>query len=635
MSRYIIDPPKKQWDLLPQQLTPGEYEVFELFDVKLPPEWEMYVQPHLNGLRPDLVLLNPYAGIAVYEIKDWNLTSIQYSIQSNQISRNPLKKIKLYEEQLLELYCPRLNDRFGRAAKQAITAGLIFTQVPHVLVENLLIPFRAHHYPKMDKYQQYYPLVGMESLVESDLDTLFPQCKNWGRQNPSSIMSEDIADDLRSWLKDPAFSQEQRKPLELDEHQRRIATTRTETGYRRVKGPAGSGKSLVLAARAAELARDGKRVLVCTYNITLMNYLRDLVARHARDLAARQGTRPKVIRQQIEFFNFHYWCRLVCIHTGHEKRYKQLWATYEDEEVLKYHLAELVQRIYDPSIEEEDEYVVLSDAPPRYDAILVDEGQDYELPWWHTLRKAVEQDGGEMLLVADKTQNIHGTAEAWTEETMIGSGFRGPWVELKISYRLPPLIIPILEKFIADFPIEEADIPDRCIAELDLYPIELRPVHVPSGMPIVEIVDICFKEVRLQMRCLKPDTAIPDITFLAQNNDMGRAFVKRCEQEGIHIVHTFSQDGRDSRSQKLAFFQGDARVKATTLHSFKGWEARHLVLYVSRITSPEDRALFYTALTRLKRHTHGSMLTVISSCPDLYDFLRKQGEQEGEYSLHR
>ena len=159
----------------------------------------------------------------------------------------------------------------------------------------------------MDKYQQYYPLVGMESLVESDLDTLFPQCKNWGRQNPSSIMSEDIADDLRSWLKDPAFSQEQRKPLELDEHQRRIATTRTETGYRRVKGPAGSGKSLVLAARAAELARDGKRVLVCTYNITLMNYLRDLVARHARDLAARQGTRPKVIRQQIELFNFHYW----------------------------------------------------------------------------------------------------------------------------------------------------------------------------------------------------------------------------------------------------------------------------------------------------------------------------------------
>ena len=61
-------------------------------------------------------------------------------------------------------------------------------------------------------------------------------------------------------------------------------------------------------------------------------------------------------------------------------------------------------------------------------------------------------------------------------------------------------------------------------------------------------------------------------------------------------------------------------MKATTLHSFKGWEGRHLVLYVSRIASAEDCALFYTALTRLKKHPNGSMLTVVSTCPDLYDF---------------
>ena len=74
--------------------------------------------------------------------------------------------------------------------------------------------------------------------------------------------------------------------------------------------------------------------------------------------------------------------------------------------------------------------------------------------------------------------------------------------------------------------------------------------------------------------------------------------------------------------KKLAFFLGDAKIKATTLHSFKGWESRHLVLYVSRITSPGDRALFYTAITRLKKHPNGSMLTVVSACsdPDLYNF---------------
>lgn len=67
---------------------------------------------------------------------------------------------------------------------------------------------------------------------------------------------------------------------------------------------------------------------------------------------------------------------------------------------------------------------------------------------------------------------------------------------------------------------------------------------------------------------------------------------------------------------------GDARVKATTLHSFKGWEARALVLYVSDTLSEQQMALVYTGLTRIKRHSEGSFLTVVSSLPDLDAFGR-------------
>ena len=59
----------------------------------------------------------------------------------------------------------------------------------------------------------------------------------------------------------------------------------------------------VWAARAAELAIEDKQVLVCTYNITLMNYLRDLVARHARSLANQQVMPSQVTRQRIEYRN--------------------------------------------------------------------------------------------------------------------------------------------------------------------------------------------------------------------------------------------------------------------------------------------------------------------------------------------
>ena len=100
------------------------------------------------------------------------------------------------------------------------------------------------------------------------------------------------------------------------------------------------------------------------------------------------------------------------------------------------------------------------------------------------------------------------------------------------------------------------------------------------------------------MQLLQEDTAIPDIVLLAQNNSLGLNFVERCSQNNIRVLHTFGMDNIldhgvdsirknvDSRRRKLSFFLGDARIKATTLLSFKGWEARHLV-----VQNQQDRVL--------------------------------------------
>ncbi len=434
MSR-LIDPPREQWDRLLTTLTTGECTVAELFDDKLPNEWEMYIQPHLNGLRPDFVLLNPNAGIAVFEVKDWDLTALDYYVDysgtgeprlmarqksGNSFSRqcdNPVNKIRLYKDELFGLYCPRLKDNSGLAV---ITAGIIFTRSPRAQVQKLFAPFRDRD-DGIAKYPQYYPLSGSDDVQSGNIAHLFPE---WWRTSSKS-MCEDTANDLRGWLKEPAFSREQREPLEMNNQQRRLATTRTSSGYRRLKGPAGSGKSLVLAARSAELATEGKEVLVCSFNITLLNYLRDLAARHVG--------RQRVVRRRITFLNFHSWCKRVCLATGHEQAYKELWGdSSEDRElstnaVLENRMAQLVQRIYNGQSQDS------GTTPLFYDAILVDEGQDFRLNWWQTLRKA-GKDGGEMLLVADKTQNIYGTAGAWTEQAMVGAGFQGgPWAQLSTS----------------------------------------------------------------------------------------------------------------------------------------------------------------------------------------------------------
>jgi len=77
-STHFTSPPLEELDRLRQPLTPGEQLVLEFFLENLTTDWEIYIQPHLNGLRPDFVLLSPQKGIAVYEVKDWDLRALEY-----------------------------------------------------------------------------------------------------------------------------------------------------------------------------------------------------------------------------------------------------------------------------------------------------------------------------------------------------------------------------------------------------------------------------------------------------------------------------------------------------------------------------------------------------------------------------
>src|SRR5690606_2789167 len=120
----IVSPPVEELSRLRTPLTDGEKKVFDLFNENLSPDWEIYIQPHLNGLRPDFVLLNPRVGVAVFEVKDWNLDAMTYQIERNQNGiphlfgikegkkfriENPADKLALYKQEIHDLYCPRLN----------------------------------------------------------------------------------------------------------------------------------------------------------------------------------------------------------------------------------------------------------------------------------------------------------------------------------------------------------------------------------------------------------------------------------------------------------------------------------------------------------------------------------------------
>ncbi len=607
----LISPPVTEHDSLRQPLTDGEKIVFEFFDRCLPIEWEIYLQPHLNGLKPDFVLLHPKNGIAVFEVKDWNLDALHYfcnrstgkpRLMGNDgrrtfslESQNPVSKIEIYKNEIFELYCPRLKEGSGFGA---ITAGVIFPFTEKQRIEDLFKPFRD--VKNMSSYPNLYPLIGADTIAKEDINKAL---KRWNKVDDR--MSDELAEDLRSWLTEPSFVKDQRSSLEISSEQRKLITTRTDTGYRRIKGSAGSGKSIVLAARAAELASSGLNVLVCTFNITLLNYLRDVSVRW----------KGSFVKNSITWLHFHALCQRIAIESGHEEQYKQLWKKYNPDTVLNEKMADLLLEICSNT----NEYSV-------YNAILVDEGQDFRLKWWQVLRQLLKPNG-EMLLVADKTQDVYGTASAWTDEAMTNSGFRGKWVDkLDVSYRMPPKLIEITRQFAEAFlPETLRQIPISPNLELDsyIYPCEIKWQQIHHN----QIVDVTIEVVLDMMKTANPEEklAIADITIIVDSETIGINLSNKLNSDyQIRCIDTFDRDktqNSQSRRKKIGFFMGDARVKLTTIHSFKGWESRLLVLVMTKAKRQKDLSIIYAGLTRLKRSEHGtSNLSIVCCASELGSF---------------
>ena len=258
----------------------------------------------------------------------------------------------------------------------------------------------------------------------------------------------------------------------------------------------------------------------------------------------------------------------------------------------------------------------------KYDAILVDEGQDFRLSWWNSLRAAL-REGGEMLLVADYTQDLYGTATAWTDEAMKGAGFRGPWVVLERNHRLPRAMIPHVQRFAEEFLPRGTSLPPEVEqGELDLSSLKLRWVQLGEESP-ANAMERAVLEMPLGAG--PGGLAWMDIVFLTFSNGLGRQVVELLEGRGFEVMHTFDEGTPGERARrKAAFFKGRECLKATTVHSFKGWEGHALVIHIPKGVHEDQQQLaaVYVALTRLKQSPNGAFLTVVCEEPTFASYGR-------------
>jgi hypothetical protein len=527
------------------------------FDAHLPDGWEVFVQPPLNGLRPDLVVVHPEHGAAVYAI-DCTPTDLPPEAHAEHM---------MLLHQRIGLSLDELAGA-GRLPKGRRSAGL------HSL------RLRADRFDDPARLTLGYVL---GPLLRASAD-LPPQAASLWRR----------------WLRDDRALPPGERTLGfgLSAQQREIVANPTGVRARRIRGAAGSGKSIVLAGRAAKLAAEGKRVLVLSYNATLPAYL--------MDLAAKQSADPKGLFL-VTALHFHAWLRRMASLAGALDAFNEVM----DDGGLK-HPARLA--------DEARHWIATLATFQKWDAVIVDEAQDLHPAFWPLIRAALRSPNGEVLVAADRTQNIYGVA-APSELQMEGFGFRGPWTTLESTFRLPPRLCALARDFLeAHMPLPDSLPPESPQGTL-AFGVELGWQSVVARDLVPTAVAAVKRHVARWEREERPTQTV----CLVPTKGLGRAIVAGLEDAGIEVKHTFGVgDTPDERRaeamrRKRQLRPGEPGVLVTTVHSFKGWEGRSIIGAVGHDQSQRARMLLYTAMTRLRNDPQGAMLSLISADPSLAD----------------
>lgn len=564
---------------LKDPLTDGEIYLAKYLDDYLPYEWEIYIQPYLNGDRPDIVILHPKVGLMVFEVKDWNLEiySLEekeyYDKKTNKIRTfyksyvldknhqkqyipNPIKQVERYRSNLL-LYIPRLanaiDDNFKRIA--VLKIGLYFHNTTTKQAENFIPNFKEKH----------CLVFGKDLLTLENLEKIVPDVN----RSQSYFMDIQWADEIRFWLKPPYHAIEQGQKIVLSTEQKRHSKS-SPNKHQRLRGVAGSGKTLVIAQRAADSASQGKKILILTYNITLWHYIRDTISR------ARYGFGW----EQIEFNHFHGFCKNYL--------YENDISFPDNDDDTNTFLDNTIPQLIIDSMNRSK-----NKKNRQYDVIFIDEGQDYISKYYKMLCIFLTENN-EVLLVADEKQNIYSRELSWLE-SMKGTKFKGRWRELKESYRLPLPILKEANRFADMFLPNVGLIPEAI--NRSLFDPKLLWRDISNFNTLLEKIFIAF-----QWLTRKQNIHPSEIVILIPTHEEGLIFKSYFENKGINVNDVFEEE-KGNKKNKYSFWMGDSRIKMSTIHSFKGWELLNVILLTpDNEKYPNIDYLMYIAITRTREN---------------------------------
>jgi hypothetical protein len=572
------------------RMTGGEKRLAQRLESKLEDDWLCWYDVPLGprNVHPDFVVFNPRRGLLVLEVKDWRLDSIHeidrqsVALLTGQGIRrqvNPLEQARQYAHEVVDLLKrdPQLIIANGRQQGTLlfpwgygiVLANITRKQFDSTDLGEVLEPQRVICQDEMtdsveaEAFQErlwgMLPFVRSVPLALPQIDRirwhLFPEIRI-AAPGQGGLLDEqepEIPDIVRV----------------MDLQQEQLARSLGE-GHRVIHGVAGSGKTLILGYRAEYLAK------VCVRPILVLCYNQTLTKRLARSMAVR-GLAEKVV-----VMTFHQWCRAQLLAYD-----ISLPANNENKNAF---FADMVERI----IRAVDAKLI---PPGQYDAVLIDEGHDFQPEWLKLVVQMVNPDTNSLLVLYDDAQSIYGKGRhSKFSFKSLGIQAQGRTTLLKINYRNTQEVLELASGIASDLlkPSASDDDGVPIVAPISAGRHGPKPllIKLPSIQDEADYIARRLKEVH--------KTGMPwsDMAVIYRDYPrIGKPVLATLRKAGIPV--TYQDD--------ITFAEKEDTVKFLTMHSCKGLEFPLVAIpgagrvEVEGERKDEEARLLYVAMTRATR----------------------------------
>lgn len=581
--------------------TEGELAILKCLFDNLDDTYDIFFQPYINGDMPDIIILKQGYGLYILEVKDWHLRNYELNevqdwfYQGNRI-KSPFHQVNKYKQNLYSLHIEGLAERniLNPQHWGFVKCGVYFHCENTHAVEAFIKPGcqqdtieGKNRYSKYRKFLGYFDIIGRDRLNPKLTDYIDVHAPF---RNPNNLFDSEIYQGIRRYLKPPRHTEEMGKAITYSSEQEKIIRSKSNS-RQKVKGVAGSGKTLCLAKRAVEAhLRHRSEVLILTFNITLRNYIHDKISE---------------VREEFP------WAAFRIIH------FHKFMATLINNSNLK----EPMSAILSNPASWQNLYC------PKYDTILIDEVQDYLPDWIHFIRDRVLKKDGEIVMYGDEKQNIY-EREMDKDEKRPYTGIGGQWNLLKRSYRVSSSIGRLSELYQKSFFTNRYEL-DEILIQRDLFENSHLDFFSLESFSVEEIWKIIDKEltnyeVHPNDVCIQASKVEPlrklesyvNSRYSIKTTSMfehQEVYDKLChiDPKG-QLVEPNPRILEDLRkNKKFHFWNNPGTMKFCTIHSYKGWEIDTLILLVgsqvSDIGNPSNEKyisdeLIYTAITRCRNN---------------------------------